>query len=135
MLLNKKEERANGKIVICDFRKLNHEDFKPLSGMNRKEFLESNMQCSVDGKLYIDSRVEFCDFVSDVFESLMAETYYKLQQFQKQCKAIFPKIKTINDWERECENMSDKEKTYSFAMLCVPIEINRRRIEKAYYTK
>ncbi|MDE7430656.1 MAG: hypothetical protein K2N34_01875 [Lachnospiraceae bacterium] len=134
--LNKKKKdaepiiRANGKIVITDFSKLDPKDF-PYNDLT--DGIEGQLALlSCDGVIFINRTEEGHEYVADIFSILMRESQYNLDQFAKIYKKKFPQI-SLSNWNEMQGN--NEERTQVLAALLCPAEISRRRIEKDYYNK
>ena len=131
-IVNKKQTKANGKIVICDFKSLNPVDFLPLHNFSKKEMSKELCLISPCGNLYINSRIDGYDFLAGVFEIIIQESKYTLDQFCKMFKQKYSKITFANIADM---NGTNEEKTQAFTLLCIPVELQRRKIEREYYSK
>ena len=123
--------RANGKIVITDFSKLDPKDFL-YNDLTQDNIEEQSSLLSFDGKVYINSEKEGYEYISNIFGILVHETRYALEQYAKRYKKQFPNT-TFYNWGELQE--SNEEKANILAALLVPAEIKRREIERAYYSK
>lgn len=130
--LNPIEKRLNGKLNVVDFRYLKPADFKPVYNLEKSDFVKETVIVSPEGYLYINSRIAGSAFLADIFETLMVEKQYTLEQYQKICKQDYPDVtlENIADFDG-----SDSERTKIFAGLVVPVELQRRRMEKEYFSK
>lgn len=134
--LVKKEIRANGKIIICDFKQLNPKDFILLPDLNTKNILSRVVLFGSDGKIYINNKIDGWFFLAGVFETIIPESQYTLEQFCKTFKEKYKNITFDNICGIRCGGKyTDEEITQAFALLCIPVELKRRSIEKAYYGK
>jgi len=131
-ILKRTQTKANGKIIICDFKTLNPADFLPLHNLHNRELQKELMLIAPDGKLYINSKRDGSDFVAAVFEAIISETQYTLDQYCRAFKSKFSKVTFENISNMEGTN---EEITHAFTYLCIPAELQRRKIEKAYYSK
>lgn len=122
--------RANGKIIITDFSKLDPEDFPYNDLTNGIEEQLALLSCN--GVIFINRTEEGHEYIADIFSILMKESQYNLNQFAKIYKKKFPKI-SLSNWN-EMQG-SDEERTQVLAALLCPTEIARRRIERDYYNK
>ena len=135
--LNKKRKKstepiikANGKIVVVDFKKLNPDDF-PYNDLT--DGIEGQLAVLAnDGKIFLNQSNEGYEYISDIFAILMNESRYNLDQYAKIYRKQYPNV-TLSNWK----NMqgSDKERTLVLAALLCLTEIMRRQVEKAYYSK
>lgn len=131
-ILNRTKTKANGKIVICDFKTLNPADFLPLHNLRKSEITKELILASPDGKIYINSKIEGSEFLSGVFEAIIHESQYTLDQY---CKAFRPKYSKITFDNIAKMKGTNEEITQAFTLLCIPIELKRRKIEREYYSK
>jgi len=131
-ILKRTQTKANGKIVICDFKILNPSDFLSLHNLHKSELVKELILIAPDGKIYINSQIEGFDFVAEVFEVIIQETHYTLEQYRKAFKPKYSKVTFENIANMKGTN---EEITQAFTFLCIPAELQRRKIEKAYYGK
>lgn len=131
-ILKRTQTKANGKIVVCDFKTLNSVDFLPLHNLHKSELVKELMLVAPDGKIYINSKIEGYDFVAGVFEIIIQESQYTLEQYSKAFKLKYSKVTFENIGNMKGTN---EEITQAFTLLCIPAELQRRKIEKAYYSK
>ena len=122
--------KANGKIVITDFDRLNPDDF-PYNDLT-DGIGEQLAALANDGRIFINQAKETCECLSGIFEILIHETRYNLDQYAKYIRKRYPGI-TLSNWN-EMQG-SNEERTQVLAALLIPAEISRRQIEKAYYSK
>lgn len=131
-ILRRTQTKANGKIVVCDFKILNPADFLPAHNLTKEEMGKELMLVAPDGKIHINSKIAGFDFVAGVFEAIMQESQYNLEQYTKVFKPKYPKVSFDNIANMKGTN---EEITQAFTLLCIPVELRRRKIEKAYYSK
>lgn len=135
-MLERKKTLCNGKIVIVNFKKLKPQDFEPIHHLDAKSIKEELALCSADGRIYINSKQRWCKLVSSLFEILMKETRQVLQEYQEFISKKYPNIKTFDDFILWSEQNEDGEaRMQVFALLAIPIELQRRKIEQAYNGK
>lgn len=135
-MLERKKTLCNGKIVIVNFKKLKPQDFEPIHHLDAKSIKEELALCSADGRIYINSKQRWCRLVSSLFEILMKETRQVLQEYQEFISKKYPNIKTFDDFVLWSEQNEDGEaRMQVFALLAIPIELQRRKIEQAYNGK
>lgn len=135
-MLERKRTLCNGKIVIVNFKKLKPQDFEPIHHLDAKSIKEELALCSADGRIYINSKQRWCRLVSSLFEILMKETKQVLQEYQEFISKKYPNIKTFDDFILWSEQNEDGEaRMQVFALLAIPIELQRRKIEQAYNGK
>lgn len=133
-LFPEEQTRANGKICICDFKRLDPDDFKTLYNFTKEELKDHIIIYSPDGRIFINSQDDSCELLTNIFENLMQNTQYTIEQYAKRYRQQFKDIKTFDDWGRWAATESDNEKRiHALAMLLVPVEVNRRQLEKKYY--
>ena len=131
-MLERKKTLCNGKIVIVNFKKLKPQDFEPIHHLDAKSIKEELALCSADGRIYINSKQRWCRLVSSLFEILMKETRQVLQEYQEFISKKYPNIKTFDDFILWSEQNEDGEaRMQVFALLAIPIELQRRKIEQA----
>lgn len=122
--------KANGKIVIADFRNLNPEDF-PYNDLT--DGIEGQLAVLAnDGRLFINREKEGYEFISGIFDILIRESRYNLDQYEKTYRKRYPNI-TLSNWKDMQGN--NEERVQVLAALLCPIEVKRRQAEKAYYNK
>lgn len=131
-ILKRTQAKANGKIVICNFNTLNPADFLPLQNLHKSELGKELILIAPDGKIYVNSKIEGYDFVTGVFETIIQESQYTLEQYYKAFKPKYSKVTFENIANMKGTN---EEITQAFTLLCIPAELNRRKIEKSYYSK
>lgn len=124
---------ANGKIVICDFRKLNPTDFEPLYYLNEGQIRKETSLCAPDGRLFVNKKMPGCDAMAEMFAILIREKRETLIEYQEEYQKKFPNIKNFDDFEKM--KGADDEKFQVLAMLAVPAELKRREIEADYNGK
>lgn len=135
-MLGRRKTVCNGKIVIVDFRKLNPRDFEPIHHLDKKGIREELALCAQDGKIYINSRHEGAEILSDVLELLMKENKSTLLEYQDFIGRQYPNIKSFDDFITWSENNTNAEdRMQVFAILTIPIELQRRKIEQLYNGK
>lgn len=129
-IFSKKEKRkdgtkvlANGKIVVTPFSQMEETDF-PQGSIGEMFFL------SPDGKIIFDSEEPANESLIEVFKILVQYSRPDLEKWERKCRKRFPGIKTAEDLTKL---ESNEDKFIALTMLCIPGELNRRRIEKAYY--
>ena len=128
----KEQKIGNGKIIVIDFRKLHTEDFTKGYGEMSRRQLESNLfLVSPDGRIYINSKMPGAQLAVDAFKILVNESKEWLLGYEAGLKAKYPEIKDFDD----CIAMkgTPKERGEAFYMLMIPVEIDRREVEKTYY--
>ena len=130
--INKRQEFANGKIVVIDFRKLNINDFKPYYGED--DLKDRGVLFAIDGKVFIDSRDMWCVTFRTAFEIMIPLSRYELECMRKTYRAKHPNIKNQKDLNKM--NFEDTESLKEALMIVmIPFEIERREIERKYYAK
>lgn len=133
MLLGKKQiEKAGGKLIETDFRKLDKTDFDYGYGyMTKADFLAEPGAVRVDGVLFINTRIKSWEYLSCIYESLIQESGDTLREMEKMLKIKYPSIRSFKDWQKM--NADDRRKQEVLIMLCIPTEFKRRKIEANYY--
>lgn len=133
----KEKVLCGGKLIVTNFKKLNPRFFAPLQNFTRKELIKQFALCMPDGKIYVNAAERVCDLVSGVLEVLMQESRAALEEYEREYGKKYPHIKNFDDWaawmEKAQKEGQENDIMYAFAVLMVPIELNRRKIEKAYY--
>lgn len=132
-IINKNKTLANGKILIVNFKRLDPNSFKPLYNLTKESIVKESVLIASDGKVYINSKKEECDALATLFETLMSESRYTLEQYQESLKEVFPHIKSFEEWVGM--QGTPGERAQALVMLSIPAELQRRKIEKAYYSK
>lgn len=130
-MISKESKTIGRKIVIADFRKLNPSIFLPYHNLDKKTITNESVLCSADGKIFINKKSEFAEYLAETFELLIQETRETLKEFESQMKDRFPEIRSFEDWAKMTEN--EENRNMAFAMLMVPVELKRRGIEEKYY--
>ncbi len=128
----KEKARANGRIIITDFRKLRAADFKAFE-VEQRGMKDQLALVSVDGKVYLNLKHEGYDALADMWEILMQENRRTLLGYQKRYKKIFPHVKNFEDWGKM--EGSAEDRVQALAVLMIPLELQRREIEIAYAGK
>lgn len=131
-ILNMTHTKANDKIIICNFRRLNPADFPLWHNLKKGEISKETILISYNGKIYLNSKIKGIDFLAEIFETIMSETRYTLDQYCKKFKMKYSSVTFDNIAEMEGSN---EEKVYAFTLLCIPVELKRRQIEHSYYSK
>lgn len=131
-MFGKDKTIGNGKVIICDFRKLDPKNFIPV-GMTKEKIKESLMLCSTDGKMYFKKGDPMAEWIADIFGLFVNETAANLNQYKLMYGKHFPKVKNIEDIEQIPAD--DPDRVHALAVVLVPVELNRRKIEAAYYGK
>lgn len=131
-ILNKTQYFANGKVVLCDFKKLDKNYFirdedKVKTGAM---FMHDTLAATRDGKIYINSRGESPHFLAELCALLAESDIESLMELEKLVRQKYPFV----SHENIAETTQDaKEQTFIFAVLAIPMELKRREFEKAYY--
>lgn len=131
-LLKPVRKRANGKLVVLDFKYMKPEDLSPIYNLTKDQLIKEYAVCGPDGKIFINSRMNGHELLADIFEILIPEKRYILEQYRAMCKKDYKDITLENIGEF---NLNGPDLSKAFAGLLVPIEFLRRDIEKAYYEK
>lgn len=127
------------KIIIVDFSLLREEDF-PFSDFSKEKIENCNNVISADGKLYINKNYkELAEIVVPIFNMLTRQSAKALKRFKD--------VNFRKYWQYDLTNFTDfieqklKEKNGEveaaecLMYLLIPIELERRKIEKWYYEK
>ena len=130
---NTEKTYANGKIRITNLKNLNPESFVK-EGLTKENIGEQISLVSVDGTLYLNRDNEYSEILAMVMEALMSASRYTLDQYRKMLRKKFPDIKDFNDITK-LQNAGNEQIVQATAMLLVPFEIDRRRVEKLYYSR
>lgn len=117
-------------ITVTDFRKLNPVDFYYVHGAI-KDIRKEIILCSYDGRLFVNKKFDGADLIYGLFNSLIHENVDTLQEYAKEYGKLFPYIKTFDDWLTMKD--TDLNKVHALAVLCVPIEKQRREIMSKYF--
>lgn len=132
-----RQARANGKVILCDFRGLKAEDFWPLySDMTQKCLNSSSMILSPDGKIYVNRHDNECaEAIAETASILASMSMKSLKLAEKKYRKKYRNIADAADWTRELKKgaMSYDDLAQALAMLLIPIEIRRRETEAAYF--
>lgn len=129
-MIGSKNKNA-GKVVITDFRKLDPSIFLPYHVLDKKTIIRETVLCSASGKIFINKKSEFAEYLAKTLEVLMQETRETLKDYESMMKEEFPEIESFDDWAKMTGG--DNERNKAFAMLMVPVELKRREIENKYY--
>ena len=114
---------ANGKIVITPFSKMDKTDF-PQEDAVEMFFL------SPDGRIVFNSEEPANEALIQVYKILVNYSRADLEKWERRTKKRFPNIRTAEDLTK----LESKEDEFvALVMLCIPGELNRRKIEKSYY--
>ncbi len=127
------------KIIIADFSLLKEEDF-PFYDFSKEKIEDYNNVISADGKLYINKNYkELAEIVVPIFNMLTRQSAKALKRFKD--------VNFRKYWRYDLTNFTDfleqklKEKNGEveavecLMYLLIPIELERRKIEKWYYEK
>lgn len=137
MVISKKEKKmCEGRLIVTDFKKLNPADFDPLYHFDSKsEFTEEIILQSIKGVIYINSRDDISEFLSEIFSFLMKQSITALKNYLRQLKSKYPSVKNFEDWAKiaEREGFGSEDSVQSLIKLLIPIERKRRKMELDYY--
>lgn len=114
---------ANGRIVVTPFSLMDKGDL-PEGDSYSMFFL------SPDGKIVFDSEEPANEAVIEVYKILVRYSKANLEKWERRCRKRFPNIRTAEDLPKLQTN---EEKFVALTMLCVPGELNRRKLEKSYF--
>lgn len=134
----KKKEKilCGGKLVLTDFGKLDPQMFQPNYDYSKEQLREELSVFMPDGRIFINSENENCELYAGIFEYLIPESRYILEQYKKEMKRRFPGIKSFDDWLEWAGAGQDKENIVPvLAALMVPTEFKRRDMERMYYRR
>lgn len=132
----KEKTLCGGKLVVTNFRKLDRDFFNHLEDMQKKHIVKESVIFTPDGRIFVNNQGEFWNLFATIFEILMCEAKETLLEFQTVYKEKFPDIKDFDDWmERKWEAKEETDRASALFMLMVPIEFQRRDIERGYYGK
>lgn len=131
MIGKKRKTLANGKLIVVDFRNINPHDFAPLYKLSKDAVCQEMAMVAPNGSIYVNAAKPGHKTIAGMFELFMAESVDTLKGYQVIYQKKYPKIKTFDDWIYMKGNASDR--MYALAVLSVPIELERRKIEKSYY--
>lgn len=132
-LINKVKTKANGKIIEVDFKKLNPDDFRPFYNLTKEQIKNEYVLVSVDGKIYVNFKKAGYEIISGTFENFILETRNTIEQYLKIYQPQFPDINDFDDWAKM--DTDNSQRMLAFGVLIAPLELKRREIERAYYTK
>ena len=129
-MIGSKNKNA-GKVVITDFRKLDPSIFLPYHVLDKKTIIRETVLCSASGKIFINKKSEFAEYLAQALELLMQETVETLTTYESMMKEQYPDMHSFDDWAKMTGGYEDRNRV--FAMLMVPVELKRREIENKYY--
>lgn len=133
----KERESCGGKLIATDFKKLNPKTFYPVHELTKEDLNKELVLCAPDGKMYFNTKRDEWNLVLSVFEILVQERKDTLKELEKQTRKEFPNIKNIDDWVKFAQSANteaEREKAMRvLGALMIPIEFDRRKIEKHYY--
>ena len=139
MRLKSKEKRlCSGKLIVTDFKRLNPKNLLLVEDLTSEQLNRELAVCTADGRVYVNIRIAGHELFCGVFENLMSEDIKTLEEFQEIYSEKFSHIKTFSDWgawTATATEEDDKELTLALAMLLIPTELQRRKIESNYYGK
>lgn len=137
--LKKKEKKSTepiykcgGKLVLTGFDGLNPSDFPSANNLTEENIKEKIAILGYDGRIFVNCSMEYGEFFSEIFAQLIQLTRYNLDQFAKMYRKKYPNA-TFDNWYEI--QVDEKERTCILAALLVPTEINRRNVEKKYYSQ
>lgn len=130
-ILTRYTTKANGKIIIIDFSKLNPDAFIGLN-LTKQTIKKELILPDIDGRLFINTKMELADYLSSVFEILMETDAETLKIFHATRKQKYKNVTLFNidSFNGPCE-----EKNEAIAMLLIPLELQRREREASYYNR
>lgn len=126
---NRKNRKSNV-VVVTSFEKIKPRDFVLVHG-NLVNIDKEMFLCSNDGRIFINKDNELSEFLHGFFDTITTVKTETLLEYKAMYEEKFPDIKSFDD----LITMEDKESNivYALTLLCVPIEINRRKIAKNCY--
>lgn len=124
------QEILNGKIIVTDFRGLDPEGFVH-KNLTKEKIVNEIFLVSVDGKVFLNKSDESSDILCRIFSLLMQESISSLKSYEKMAKRKYWYIHNIEDVGFMKTGYDDKLK--ALARFLVPVEIERRKIERIYY--
>lgn len=118
------------RVVVENFSKLKKDMFDGLYNGSFADMQGEMLLISKDGCLYINEKSESADLLKKVWDVLLPEDMFTLASLRRMMLDKYPdaKIETLHEMK-----VSEEEKMKVFAALLVPVELNRRGIEKKYY--
>lgn len=131
-MFEKNKVLGNGKVIVCDFKKLDPSNFVP-AGMTKEKLRNQLFLCSTDGKIYFKKGDPLAEWVADIFSVFVNETASNLNQYKLKYGKLFPNVKTVEDLVTIPED--DPDRVHALAVVLVPAELKRREIEASYYGK
>ena len=135
-LKNKEKRLCNGKLIVTDFKRLNLKNLLLIQDFTLEQFNKEIATCTVDGKIYVNASIDGNEMVYGIFENFMTQDIKTLKGFQEIYKEKFPHIQTFDDWSNWVTVAEDRQQIiFALAVLMVPVELQRRKIEANYYGK
>lgn len=135
---NKEKRLCCGKLVVTNFKKLNPESFKFLEISQKKQIKKELAICAPNGDIYINTAFKEYECIANIFEAVMQENKETLIVYIEHIKNQFPELRDINTFEEwgtyAAEQTNAKKIVYSLAILIIPLELERRKIENKYYS-
>lgn len=140
-ILTRKQVKAGGKVVLCDFRELKPGNFQILyGGYSHGDIKKSSILISDDAVLYINLKMpgmskEAVLTITDIYAILAEEEKKSVDLLVKIYRKKYPEA-TLSNWTQEKDKLeTDKEKTALLSALLAPMELDRRRLEEILSTK
>lgn len=127
-IIKNRQTYANGKIILCNFKRLNEKDF--VRGNDGDKFINDTFAATLDGKIFVNSRNENSQFLAELYATLAESNTETLLDLQKQVRAKYPFVSHANIEET---TQDKQEQILILSMLAIPSELKRRELEKAYY--
>lgn len=125
---------CDGKLIVTDFKRLNPKNLPLIQDFTPEQFNKEVAACTITGKIYVNASIEGNDVISGIFENFMTQDIETLNGFQEIYSKKFPHIKNFDVWSTWAAAEEDSQQiTFALAMLMVPVELQRRKIESNYY--
>lgn len=124
---------ANGKIRVRSFRDL-EEKYFICEGLTEENIGKQTVLFAKDGAVFLNCENEQAETFARIYEAIIFEPQKTLEEFQKYFKKQNPGIKTFEDLAR-LDGEDNELIVQATAALLVPTEIQRRKIEKMYYSR
>lgn len=119
---------GDGKIVLCDFYRLNIDLFKDAyEGMSRRRLKNGTMLADTTAKIYINSRWKPAKMIAEVLGVLATMTRGQLVDLYDSLHEEYPDIQTAADW---CLMQgSTEERAKCLYKVLIPMELDRKKVE------
>ncbi|MCM1325239.1 MAG: hypothetical protein NC094_01315 [Bacteroidales bacterium] len=113
---------AGGRVIVTDFGKLKKGNYPQYADM---------LFMNYDGKIYLDSMEGANEAVIMIFKMLVQYSKAELRKFEKERRKKYPDVKVATDLARF--QGDDENFMNALAMLLIPVEIQSRETQRAYY--